>query len=59
LSAGLISSDEKIIIESFMPCNGVVFSDGIEADFIHFNSGVKVEIGIAAQKARLVENIKN
>ena len=58
LSAGLISSDEKIIIESFMPFSGVVFSDGIEADFIHFNSGVKVEIGIAAQKARLVENIK-
>lgn len=58
LSAGLIGSGEKIVLESFMPSNGVVFSDGVEADFIHFNSGIKVEIGIAAQKARLVENIK-
>jgi hypothetical protein len=37
-----------------MPENGVILSDGIENDFLEFNSGVKVEIGIADKKARLV-----
>jgi NAD kinase len=59
VTTGLISNAEKLVIESYMPSNGVVFSDGIEADFIHFNSGVKVEIGIAPQQARLVMNNKN
>lgn len=54
LSAGLISRSEKLILESHMPSGGVVFSDGIETDFIQFNSGVKVEIGVAAQRARVV-----
>ena len=59
LSAGYLEFTDKLVIESFMPSNGVIFSDGIEADFIHFNSGVKVEIGIAAQKARLLANTRN
>jgi hypothetical protein len=54
LVAGALLHSEKLVIESFMPSNGVIFSDGIESDFIHFNSGTKVEIGIAGQKARLV-----
>ena len=58
LSAGLINHSEKLVIESHMPSNGIVFSDGVEADFIHFNSGMKVEIGIADQKAILVENLQ-
>lgn len=56
LSAGLIAQSEKLILESHMPSDGIIFSDGIEADFLKFNSGVKVEIGIAAQKARLIMN---
>jgi hypothetical protein len=32
----------------------VIFSDGIEADFVQFNSDVKLEIGIARQKAKLI-----
>ena len=59
LTAGTIRRDEKLVLESYMPSNGVIFSDGIEADFIRFNSGVKVEIGIAAQKARLLANTRN
>lgn len=55
-TSGTIEPAEKFIVESFMPSNGVVFSDGIEADFIHFNSGVKVEIGVAAQKACLISS---
>lgn len=56
LSVGVIGTDEKLVIESYMPSNGIIFSDGIEADFIHFNSGTTVEIGVAAQKARLIAN---
>ncbi|HYK43949.1 MAG TPA: hypothetical protein VEV83_02190 [Parafilimonas sp.] len=44
----------KLVIESFMPNNGVIFSDGIENDFIRFNSGAIVTIGIAGEKANLV-----
>jgi hypothetical protein len=41
-------------IESMTPENGVIFSDGIEADALEFNAGTIATIGIAAQKARLV-----
>jgi len=54
LAAGLITPELKLRIESFMPSNGLIFSDGIEADFLKFNSGSIVEIGIAQQKAMIV-----
>ena len=54
LTAGMIHGNESLTIESYMPSNGVIFSDGVEADFIRFNSGTSVEIGIASQKATLV-----
>jgi NAD kinase len=54
LSAGLINNTDKLRIESQMPSNGIVFSDGIEADFLHFNSGTKLEVGVADQKAKLI-----
>jgi NAD kinase len=54
LSAGLINNTDKLRIESQMPSNGIVFSDGVEADFLHFNSGTKLEVGVADQKARLI-----
>lgn len=34
--------------------SGVIFSDGIESDFLNFNSGSIATIGIAKEKARLV-----
>ncbi len=34
--------------------NGVIFSDGIEHDFIEFNSGTKAKISISKRKGRLV-----
>jgi len=56
LTAGLITGESKLRIESFMPSNGLIFSDGIEADFLKFNSGSVVEIGIAKQKAMIINN---
>ena len=42
-------------IVSQMAENGVIFSDGIEKDFLEFNSGAKAVIGIAERKGVLVE----
>jgi len=56
LSAGMIHTNSQLIIESYMPSNGIIFSDGIESDYINFNSGTKVEISTAVQKAILVTN---
>lgn len=44
----------KLVIESFMPTNGIIFSDGIETDFLNFNSGSIATIGTAKEKAKLV-----
>ena len=56
LTTGTISSAKKLVIESFMPTKGLIFSDGIEADFLNFNSGAIAEIGIANEKALIVQN---
>ena len=37
-----------------MPEGGVVFSDGIEEDFLVFNSGSTARITVARQQANLV-----
>ena len=57
ISAGFVTTDKRLVLESNMPFNGVIFSDGIEADFLKFNSGCSVEIGIAKQKANIVESV--
>ena len=51
---GTITKSKNLKIESKMPSNGVIFSDGIESDFLAFNSGSIVEIGVAKEKANLV-----
>ncbi len=56
--AGLIHGKSNLVIESLMPANGVIFSDGIESDFLKFNSGITATIGLADDKARLVKNDK-
>jgi hypothetical protein len=37
-----------------MPENGVIFSDGIEADYVSFNAGAVATVGVAERKARLI-----
>ncbi|MET1258574.1 sugar kinase [Flagellimonas sp. DF-77] len=54
LGCGIITKNTRLKIESKMPQNGVVFSDGIEADFLNFNSGNTLSIGIADEKANLI-----
>ena len=54
IAAGVIRNQHRLSIESLMPANGVIFSDGIETDFLKFNSGAVATIGIAKETARLV-----
>ena len=51
---GIITKRHKLKIKSNMPTKGVIFSDGIESDFLNFNSGSNVEIEIADEMANLV-----
>jgi NAD kinase len=55
LTAGFINAKESLQLDSHMPFNGVVFSDGIESDFLQFNAGCRLEISIAKQKAIIVQ----
>lgn len=41
---------ESFQVISQMPENGVIFSDGIEQDFLQFNSGIEAKISVAAKK---------
>jgi NAD kinase len=52
--AGMLQADEELVLESLMPSGGAVFSDGIEADFLQFNSGAIARVHAAEQKAHLV-----
>ncbi|HKV23195.1 MAG TPA: hypothetical protein VJN93_01260 [Candidatus Acidoferrum sp.] len=52
--AGLIEQQQALELESLMPSGGVIFSDGIEADFLQFNSGSSVIVKAAAETAQLV-----
>ncbi len=52
--AGVIEAGKEIVLESQMPSGGVIFSDGVEADFLEFNSGARARIRAASRKAHLV-----
>ena len=55
LVAGRLNNQQSLHLESLMPTGGVIFSDGVEADFLRFNAGVVATIGPAAEVARLVQ----
>lgn len=59
ISSGIIDTSRLLTIESYMPTGGVIFSDGIESDFLKFNSGSVVTVGIAEETATLVQSHKN
>lgn len=51
---GHIEAGSALTLRSLMPENGVIFSDGIESDFVAFNSGIEAKIAVAAQQGRIV-----
>jgi NAD kinase len=52
--AGIVEQQQALELESLMPSGGVIFSDGVEADFLQFNSGSSVIVKAAAETAQLV-----
>ena len=51
---GAIAGNDALKLVSLMPQNGVIFSDGIEADFLSFNAGTHARVEVAERKGRLV-----
>ena len=52
--AGWIEAKQTLELESQMPSGGVIFSDGIESDYVQFNAGTQVTVAAAAESAQLV-----
>lgn len=52
---GAIGPGKELRLRSLMPENGVIFSDGIETDFLQFNSGTEARIGIAERRGQLIQ----
>jgi len=50
---GTIEHGDRITIVSQMAENGVIFSDGIESDYLEFNSGSLATIGVAEKQGLL------
>lgn len=51
---GTITAGQPLEVLSQMPENGVIFSDGIEADSLDFTAGITAKIGIAPNRGRLI-----
>jgi len=51
---GLLDDGDELVVESQMAAGGVIFSDGVESDFLEFNGGSIARITVSKQRARLV-----
>jgi NAD kinase len=51
---GVVNESQELVVESQMPAAGVIFSDGVESDFLEFNGGAIARISVSNQIARLV-----
>lgn len=51
---GEINPQMPLKVVSNMAENGVIFSDGMEEDFLHFSSGIEASISIAKRRGHLV-----
>jgi NAD kinase len=55
LVCGRIDPTTPLVIRSLMPENGVIFSDGIEADYLEFNSGMQAVVTLSERRGVLVQ----
>jgi len=51
---GSLDAAEILELQSNMPQGGVIFSDGMESDFLRFESGMRARIGVADRSVRLL-----
>ncbi|MCA9189597.1 MAG: hypothetical protein R3E01_00020 [Pirellulaceae bacterium] len=54
LVAGVLHDSDELIVGSQMPISGVIFSDGVESDFLEFGSGTIARFAVSKQRAHLV-----
>jgi NAD kinase len=54
ITFGKVTQSDPLILVSQMPENGVIFSDGMESDFLQFNSGTEATISLAEKRGYLV-----
>ena len=50
---GVVTREQPLKLRSRMPEHGVIFSDGIEADFLRFAAGVEATVTLADRSGRL------
>jgi hypothetical protein len=51
---GTVTPEMPLRLRSRMPDNGVIFSDGMESDFLRFTAGLEATITIARERGQLV-----
>ncbi|MES0824834.1 hypothetical protein [Ruegeria sp. SCP11] len=56
LSSGLVQSSDELLLTSRINEGGVIFADGVEQDFLQFDWGQQVRIGIAARTLNLLSS---
>jgi hypothetical protein len=54
ITFGKVTPEKPLTIVSQMAEHGIIFSDGIESDFLEFNSGTEATICLAEKKGHLV-----
>jgi NAD kinase len=54
ITFGKVTAADPLRIVSEMPDNGVLFSDGIEKDFVEFQAGALATVTVAEKQGRLV-----
>jgi hypothetical protein len=52
--AGFVEAGQELVVESRMPSGALIFSDGVEADFLEFPAGATATIRSAGRHANLV-----
>ena len=56
MAFGKITATNPLVVTSQMAQHGVIFSDGIESDYLEFNSGRTATVTLADRKAKLVRH---
>ncbi len=51
---GSVTAQQPLLLRSRMPDNGVIFSDGMEADYLRFTAGMEARITLSATRGQLV-----
>jgi NAD kinase len=51
---GAVTAQQPLLLRSRMPDNGVIFSDGMEADYLRFTAGIEAKITVSPTRGQLV-----